>query len=143
MRAHTTCKADTEEIVAEAYLKAARSFESFDPSRAQFGTWVTAIARNCMISHFRRAQRTASLDEAPETEHPIKGQQDAVDNALTLEKLLACLDNTDRKLVTMKYHDEMRNIDIAAALGMNPSTVSTRLSRALAKMRAAAREQGM
>lgn len=42
---------DAEDVVAEAYLKAARSFGSFDPGRAKFSTWVVRIASNCMNDH--------------------------------------------------------------------------------------------
>ena len=46
----------------------------------------------------------------------------------------------DRELVALKYHEGLGNVEIARQLGMNPSTVSTRLSRALARMRQAAEE---
>jgi DNA-directed RNA polymerase specialized sigma24 family protein len=40
----------------------------------------------------------------------------------------------------MKYYEGKRNVEIADELGINLSTVSTKLSRAVAKMRAAAGE---
>ena len=48
------------------------------------------------------------------------------------------LDDDERELVVLKFREDMRNVDIAQQLGMNASTVSTLLSRAVAKMRAAA-----
>ena len=35
----------------------------------------------------------------------------------------------------MKFHEEMKNVDIARALSMNPATVATRIRRALQTMR--------
>ena len=129
--------ADTEDIVAEAFLKAARSFSSFDPARAKFSTWVVTIAKNCMISHFRKKRPTTALDDVPQEACAVDGDQEAVENRNLAEQLLSCLDETERELVLYKYRDDMRNVDIARILGMNPSTVSTKLANALAKMRKA------
>lgn len=131
--------ADAEDVVAEAYLHAARAFDSFDPSRAKFTTWVTTIARNCMVSHFRKQRPTTALEDVPETLSAVDGGQGGVDDRLLAKKLLACLDDDERELVALKYRDDMRNVDIAAELGMNPSTVATKLARALGKMRQVAR----
>lgn len=129
-----------EDVVAEAFLLAARSFYRFDPTRAKFSTWVIQIAINCMASHYRREREQVSLDDVPES---VASYQDAIDTIGDQElcsQLLALLDDDERKLVLMKYAEGKRNVDIASELGMNASTVSTMLSRALAKMRAAAGE---
>lgn len=136
VRARMSCDADAEDVVSEAFMKAARSFKSFDPARAQFGTWVTAIARNCMISHFRRERPVSSIDDVAEITLAVPGGQNEVDDRDLVKQLLACLNDDERELVAMKYRDGMRNVDIAAELGMNPSTVSTVLACARAKMRA-------
>lgn len=135
VRARMSNDADTEDIVAEAYLKAARSFSSFDPSRARFGTWVIAIARNCIASHFRKAKPTVALEDAPQESYASDGGQGAVEDLMLATNLLSCLDDDERMLVLMKYREDMRNVDIARELGMNASTVSTMLFRALSKMR--------
>ena len=46
-----------------------------------------------------------------------------------------CADD-ERALVLLKYREDMRNVDIAREMNMNPSTVSTVLARAIGKMRA-------
>lgn len=136
VRVRMSCDADAEDVVAEAYMKAARSFESFDPSRAKFVTWVTTIAKNCMISFFRRSKPTAGLKDAPQEAYAVDGEQNVVDDILYAKKLLACLSDEERMLIACKYRDGMRNVDIAREMGMNASTVSTMLARALSKMRA-------
>ena len=59
----------------------------------------------------------------------------AVDDCDLVDRLLGVLDETERDLVLMKYFLGYRNVDIAAELGMNASTVATKLANALAKMR--------
>lgn len=127
-----------EDVVAEAFLLAARSFDRFDPTRAKFSTWVTRIALNCMASHYRRERELVSLDDLPDVFPSQEDEQSPYDDHELASQLLAVLDDDERELVLMKYRDEMRNVDIASELGMNPSTVSTVLSRAVAKMRKAA-----
>jgi RNA polymerase sigma factor (sigma-70 family) len=89
-----------------------------------------------MISHFRREHPTAPITEIAEKEFAVSGGQEAVDDKELVKQLLTCLDNNERMLVAMKYRDGMRNVDIAAELGMNPSTVATVLAGARTKMRA-------
>ena len=125
-----------EDVVAEAYLRAARSFSKFDPNRAKFSTWVTKIAINCMTSYWRKVRPTATLDEVPEKLVSQPPVQDDVDERDFVDRLLSVLDDTERILVVMKYREGYRNIDIAAELAMNPSTVSTKLANTLSKMRA-------
>lgn len=128
--------ADAEDIVSEAFLKAARAFDSFDPERARFTTWTISIAKNCMASHFRKQRPTVALEEAPLSTLGVAGEQGMIDDRETVKQLLACLDDNERELVALKYRDGLRNVDIARELHMNSSTVSTVLSRALIKMRA-------
>lgn len=137
VRVRMASDAEAEDVVAEAYLKAARAFATFDPARSKFGTWVVAIAKNCMISYFRKQRPNAALDDVPESLVAVPAEQAHVDDILLVKQLLACLADDERELIALKYRDGMRNVDIAAELGMNASTVSTKVSSALAKMRAA------
>lgn len=130
-----------EDVVAEAFCKAARSFSRFDPARAQFATWVCAIARNCLFDHWQKNRPTSPIDEidegvlSREDEYPEFGE-DAERREL-LGRLLSVLSEEERELVCMKYYDGKRNVDIARELDMNASTVATKLQRSLLKMRAA------
>lgn len=128
-------EADAEDVVAEAFYKPARAFGRFDSTRAKFSTWVVTIARNCMISHYRKERPAVCLDELPELVDAKSGDQETVENRDLALRLLGVLDYEERELVLMKYREDMSNVRIAAELGMNPSTVATKVSRALAKMR--------
>lgn len=127
----------TEDVVSEAFLRAARAFDQFDPSRAKFSTWTITIARNCMINYLRASHPVtyigddlASIDvQSKEDYYPALDE-----DAALCRQLLASLDDEDRELVFMKYYLGMRNTDIAKTLDMNASTVATKLQRALAKM---------
>lgn len=127
----------TEDVVSEAFLSAARAFDRFDPRRSKFSTWVISIAKNCMISYYRKERPTTALEDAPLSAMAVSGEQDNVDDRQLVDQLLRRLDDDEREIVVMKYREGYRNIEIAEELNMNASTVSTKLSKALAKMRAA------
>lgn len=127
-----------EDIVAEAFMKAARAFDRFDPARAKFTTWVINIAINCMNSHYRKERQTSALEDIPESVVAVPGEQDAVADRDLVFHLLKAINEEERELVLMKYREDKRNVDIADELGMNASTVSTKLANALMKMRKAA-----
>ena len=46
-----------EEIAQEAFLRAWQNFHQFDPSRAQFVTWLFAIARNLALTELSSPAR--------------------------------------------------------------------------------------
>ena len=125
-----------EDVVAEAFLKAARYFQRFDPSRAKFSTWVISIAQNCMKSHYRSKRPTVALDDVPEAAFSQPGEQDAIDDKHLAAQLLEALGEEERQLVYLKYYEGKRNTEIAEEMGINVSTVSTKLARALERMRA-------
>ena len=125
----------TQDVVAEAFFLAAKSFDRYDPSRAKFSTWVTTIAINCMSNYYRKAKPTVDLDNIPQTAVAQPGEQGNVDNRELVRQLLSVLTPEERELVALKYHEGKRNVEIASELNMNPSTVATKLSKALAKMR--------
>lgn len=129
--------AATEDVVAEAFYKAARSFGMFDPARAKFSTWVAKIAVNCMNDHYRRLRPTSCIDDVPESRLACPDGTGSLDDRDLADRLLGVLDPSERELVVMKYREGYHNVDIAAELGMNSSTVATKLANALAKMREA------
>ena len=88
-----------------------------------------------MASHYRKNRATVDLEEVPERLFAEQSEEDAVDDHELALQLISVLDDDERELVLLKYRDGLRNVEIAQQLDMNPSTVSTMLSRALAKMR--------
>ena len=133
-------KEAARDVTSEAFLRAARNFDKFDSSKAKFSTWVCSIANNCIIDYFRRRKEYTPLEDVPESVVAVNDDpSQCVANSDLAQRLLAVLDEQDREIVYMKYCEGWTNGEIASELGMNPSTVSTRVQRSLTKMRAAAR----
>ena len=142
VRARMASDAEAEDVVADAFMRAARAFPTFDPARAKFSTWVTTIARNCMISYFRKERPTTPIENVPENVLTVDGGQDEATDLMLVKQLIACLNDEERELVALKYRQGLRNVDIAEQLDINTSTVATKLARALEKMRVHAKKLG-
>ena len=128
---------NVEDVVSEAYLKAARAFDYYDPSRAQFSTWVITILNNVMVDYWRRTRTTVAIEDVAESAFAVPDTTEDIANRELVAQLVAMLEPDEADLVLMKYRDGKHNSEIAAELDMNVSTVSTKLSRAIQKMRRA------
>lgn len=133
---HLLDQQTAEDVASEVYIKAYRSFDSFDSSRASFYTWVYSIAHNELMNQYRRTKPTSDLDELPEMVFATEDSyDDEEERAEKVRALLSLLDEEDREIIYLKFWEGLQNKEIAERLGMNASTVSTRVSRAVGKLR--------
>ena len=133
--------AKAEDATSAVFVKVIANIDKFDPSKASFGTWVMRIAHNVLVDGFRTHKATVPLDRVSVREPSREDDYPVLDDRQErVSKLLSCLSAEDRELVYLKYYEEKKNVEIAQLLDMNPSTVATRLRRALLTMRAHAEE---
>ena len=135
--------ADAEDVTSTVFAKVVANIDKFDPTKASFGTWVTRITHNTLIDRSRSRKPTVSLNQVMLNEPSSEDDYPALDDRQErVAKLLSYLSEQDRELVFLKYYQEKKNVEIAQLLDMNPSTVATRLRRALQTMRAHAEQDG-
>jgi RNA polymerase sigma-70 factor (ECF subfamily) len=131
--------ASAEDVTALAFERAYRRRASFDDSRGSRRGWLFGIARNAALDELRRRRRAAPLigeltdDLAPT---PDEEAELAVRRS-TVRAALATLDARDRELVALKFHGGLSNAELAAVLGTSESNASTRVHRAVTKLRKA------
>ncbi|MGD0889837.1 MAG: sigma-70 family RNA polymerase sigma factor, partial [Acidobacteriaceae bacterium] len=53
---------DAEDLTQEVFLKLYRNLASFDVERGSFQTWITTLARNLLVDHFRRTRLERASD---------------------------------------------------------------------------------
>jgi RNA polymerase sigma factor (sigma-70 family) len=134
--------ADAEEAAQEAFVKAYRAlgrFRSGEPLRP----WLLAIVANEARNRRRSAGRRAALvlraagegrpsgEAAPSPEAALL----AGERRSRLLAALSALNERDRTVVACRYLLELSEAETAAALGVRPGTVKSRLSRALDRLR--------
>jgi RNA polymerase sigma-70 factor (ECF subfamily) len=134
--------ADAEEAAQDAFVKAYNAlgrFRSGEPLRP----WLLAIVANEARNRRRSAGRRAALvlraagegrpsgEAAPSPEAALL----AGERRSQLLAALSTLNERDRTVVACRYLLELSEAETAAALGVRPGTVKSRLSRALDRLR--------
>lgn len=145
-------EADAEELVQETFLQAHRKWDQFE-GRADPGTWLYTIAvRACRRRRRKRAGEPARIPalsellpfgESRSLILPASGDGGPLDAQIrreateAMEAAIARLPEPFRMAVVLKDIAELPVEDVAAALGVKPATVKTRVHRARLMLRAA------
>ena len=142
----TGSAADAEDAAQEGFVKAYRALDRFRLDAA-LRPWLLRIvaneARNRVRSSGRRHQLELRItegfrpgDAAPSPEAVAVG----LDERRRLLAMVNALSAEDRDVITSRYFLELSGEETAAALGIPEGTVKSRLSRALARLRAQVEE---
>lgn len=124
---------DAEDAAQEAFLRAFRNLQRYDPQR-KFATWLLSIAANYCIDQHRRVKPQAlELDEGPyeladkglgpERQTLARELQDEV------QALLAGLPPRDRAAVVLYYWYDYSYAEIARQLSISEGALKTRMHR--------------
>lgn len=146
VRFRVATRETAEDVTSEVFLKALRSLDRYDPSRAAPRTWLLRIARNAVTDHLRSLRRKGSLhvslDRVPDLVADIPSQEERVMREERVQKLLngsQRLRPADQEILSLRYGAGLDNGEIADALGISHNAVAVRLHRALKRLREAVR----
>lgn len=103
----------------EAFARALQHWRRVSAMRSPAG-WVFRVARNCS----RRALRRASLERRLLLRTPRAAEVPAP--AGEMWALVGCLPRRQREIVALRHVADMREAEVAEALGLSRSTVSPR-----------------
>lgn len=122
-----------EDLSGETFEKALRRWSRFDPRRGSARTWLLGIARSTALDWFRAESRRHRREQAaaqPEAQEGafVEGLSPALQTAL------ASLSAGEREVLVLRIVIELDGDQTARVLGISPTAVSTRLSRALHKL---------
>jgi RNA polymerase sigma-70 factor (ECF subfamily) len=139
-------RADAEDVVQEAFIRAFRSIGRFRGD-ASLSTWLTRIAINLAIRHSNKQRRRAtdSLD-ALDWEEPSEDPPRTA-HAMAIRQAVADLSPKLRAAVVLFYFEGLSLDETAEALDINRGTAASRLHEARRRLRerlgqAYDREQG-
>jgi RNA polymerase sigma-70 factor (ECF subfamily) len=122
-----------EDLTADTFEKALRLWRRFDPARASARTWLCQIARTTALDWFRAEERRQKREERAATPEHV----DAVfaeGLSPQVEAALAELSAGEREVIALRVLLDLDGEEAARVLGISPTAVSTRLSRALKKL---------
>ena len=122
-----------EDLAAETFEKAFRSWRRFDPRRGSPRTWLCRIARSVAVDWFRAETRRRKREETYTRElSPLDELGDGLPPAL--EEALRELSPAEREVVALRVLLELDGPSAARVLGISQTACSTRLSRALKRL---------
>jgi RNA polymerase sigma-70 factor (ECF subfamily) len=130
-----------EDAVQEAFVRAWRASDRYDPARASQRTWLFAILRNVVIDQVRaRGSRPPMAADRDPDDQVAATAYDAIDRVLTGWQVEAALDAVaeEQRRVLVEVHWRGRPYaEVAAELGVPEGTVKSRVYYGLRAMRAA------
>ena len=131
-----------ETVVQEAYLLAFSDIERYEPT-GKFGAWLARLAFNQALA-LRRTVRPAVMVTATEpavsdlesgTSSQVDGHTDAPPSRQMLEQAIDALPEVFRTVFVLRAIEGISGIETAACLGINETTVRTRLYRAQRRLK--------
>jgi RNA polymerase sigma-70 factor, ECF subfamily len=128
---------EAEDAAQEAFLRAYRSLDRYDPSRS-FKTWVLSIASHYCIDVIRKRRMSwLSLDDfVPGEVMATLEFRSVEDSAIegergrTVQRLLKLLKPDERAIIVLRYWNDLSYEEIAEMLHTNVGVVKSRLFRA-------------
>lgn len=127
---------EAEDAAQEAFLRAYRSLDRYDPKRS-FATWLLSIASHYCIDQIRKRRFTTfSIDDEDHAwlEPPDPGPNPEISLSIVekQEQVQALLENLgpkDRSAVILRYWYDYSYEEIAESLSISVSAVKSRLHR--------------
>jgi RNA polymerase sigma-70 factor, ECF subfamily len=128
---------DAEDLVQETYLKALRSFTSFQPG-TNFRAWMFRILKNTFLSSSSTLERRmtdamSSEEDGPELPVDMETPETILMNRLNSQQLQRAIDDLPvhyREALLLCDVEEMSYQEIAEILSIPIGTVMSRLARA-------------
>ena len=137
----TRNRAVAEDLTGETFETALRRWRRFDPARGTARAWLLAIARSTALDWFRADTRRRKREERAGTAE--RRDEDAPFGegfSAELAESLQALSAGEREVVALRVVLDLDGEEAARLLGITPTAVSTRLSRALTKLEERMRE---
>jgi len=125
-----------DDAVQEAHIRAFTNLDRYEPT-GKFGAWLARLAFNeALMIRRRNRTDTVPLDQAEFAATATDAEQlDAVQTRQLLEQAVDSLPEVFRTVFVLRVVEQLSGVETAACLGINETTVRTRLFRAQQRLR--------
>lgn len=144
----------SEDIFQEAFVKAIMTIKQGNYTETgKFGAWISRIARNLVIDHFRqeKSEPTVSTDDG---EIDILNRKELSDDTIEddiidlqirddVRRLIRELPESQRQVLVMRYYRNLSFKEIAEKTNVSINTALGRMRYAILNMRRMARERNI
>ena len=138
-----------EDVTSEFFFRVMRTISTFDGNSNGFRNWLYRIATNAVNDHLKTAKRRAEIirnaaqQNSRGNAYAGKSDDELQKKNLAVKQAILGLKPKYQAVITLRFFEKMKLIEIAEILGQNPATIRTQLARALSnlkkELRAAAR----
>jgi len=130
---------EAEDLTQEVFIKIFQTLQTYDAAQGTFLTWLSRVARNHLVDHYRRTRRerlTSSLEEepgvleaTPSAEEPPQARVESRERRELLQAALDRLSPDMREAVILRDFQDLDYDEIAEVLGVPQGTVKSRINR--------------
>jgi RNA polymerase sigma-70 factor (ECF subfamily) len=130
-----------EDVTSTVFFKVMSKIGSFEGSSTDFRNWLYRIATNAVNDHLRTAKKRADAIRIAAQDHGRGGtfskesDSEVGERNLVLKQAVLGLKPKYQTVITLRFFEKMKLIEIAEILGQNPATIRSQLLRALDKLR--------
>ncbi|MDX6554178.1 MAG: hypothetical protein QOD86_373 [Miltoncostaeaceae bacterium] len=135
---HMTGNRDlAEDLTADTFERALRAWGRYRPSEGPMLSWLLGIARHRALDHFRRERRRRDRDARYGAVQPRSSEPPDLPGGLSapMRAALERLEPRDRELIGLRVVLGLDATTAAKILDITPTTCTTRLHRALGRLR--------
>lgn len=137
-------EAEAQDLTQDVFLRVFKTLKTFRAGEGSFTVWLTRLARNLLIDHYRRTKLERATDSI-EDQLPVLEERSAVsartDGMLAgreaselLQLALQKLSPELRETVILRDLEELEYREIAQILNVPEGTVKSRLNRGRAEL---------
>lgn len=126
-----------EDVTSEVFLKMVENFHRFRGTETQFGNWLYRIATNTVNNHLRKTNRRKGLPKSAceQADGRANECEESSRKLALLRQAILSLKPRYQTIITLRFFENMKLIEIAEVLGSSSGTVRSQLARALEKLR--------
>ncbi|MDF6100834.1 RNA polymerase sigma factor [Gordonia hongkongensis] len=134
--------ADADDVTAEVFVKAMRSWDRFDDRRDSVGAWLIGIARHVVADWWARRSREVPVAEVDRGDAGVSVYDGDPETAMLraaaaddVRSRLWVLTAREREAVTLRFATELTSDEIGAAMGISATAARMLVYRGVAKLR--------
>ena len=130
-----------EDVTSTVFFRVMRTISTFEGNSNGFRNWLYRIATNAVNDYLKTAKRRAETIRNAAQQHSrgrafaAKSDNELQKKNLAVKQAILGLKPKYQTVITLRFFEKMKLIEIAEILGQNPATIRTQLARGLSKLR--------
>jgi len=125
-----------QDVTSAVFLSVVENFSRFRGGEQQFRNWLYKITTNAVNNHLRQAaRRNVLLKRACEQVNNQDSTDASAEKLALLREAVLTLRPRYQTIITLRFFENLKLIEIAEVLGCGAGTVRSQLARGLAKLR--------